>query len=132
MNNKALILLTVTVIVAVVAVVGVALGLQHNSAPVACSAGTKPTIHYVTIKNDQAAPAQTNATLCDSLTITNLDNETREVAFGPHEDHVPYDGVAEKVLRHGQSFTVTLNQTGTYRFHDHFHDEVSGNFTVIK
>lgn len=69
-------------------------------------------------------PETTNANLCDSITFTNYDNITREIAFGPHEDHVPYDGVAEKLLNKGQSFTITANQAGSY----HFHDKVDGHF----
>jgi hypothetical protein len=33
-------------------------------------------------------------------------------------------------LRQGGSVTVTLVKTGTFHFHDHFHDEVAGSFTV--
>jgi len=43
---------------------------------------------------------------------------------------VPYDGVAERVLGKGQSFTITLNQAGNFHWHDHLHDEVEGYFTV--
>jgi len=132
MNKKALTILSCVVAVAVVAVVGIALAVQHDTAAVACTPGANSVTHHVIIKNDTATPSHTTATLCDKLTITNEDNETREVAFGPHEEHVPYDGVAEKALRQGQSLTVTLDQAGTYRLHDHFHDEVVANFTVTK
>lgn len=70
--------------------------------------------------------------MCDTLTFTNKDAIAREIAFGPHEHHVPYDGVAERVLNKNQSFTVTLNQTGNFRWHDHLHDEVEGTFAVTR
>jgi plastocyanin len=88
--------------------------------------------HTVIIRDDKASPVKTTAKLCDTLSIINLDTVTREIAFGPHENHVAYDGVAEKLLQEGESFTVMLNQPGTYRFHDHVHDEVQGYFTVTK
>jgi len=88
--------------------------------------------HTAVIENDRITPARTTAKLCDTLTIVNRDKAVREVAFGLHEHHTPYDGIAEKTLRQNQSFSVTLNQTGTFRFHDHFHDEVAGYFTVEK
>jgi uncharacterized membrane protein YukC len=54
------------------------------------------------------------------------------VAFGLHEHHVPYDGTTEKILIQGQSLTVTLVQAGNFRFHDHWHDQIQGTFTVTK
>jgi plastocyanin len=90
------------------------------------------TIYKVVIKNNIAAPSNTTARQCDTLTITNLDSGEREIAFGLHKNHVPYDGIAEKLVGKGQSLTVTLVQTGNFRFHDHIHDEVEGTFTVIK
>lgn len=93
-----------------------------------CSAHSQN--HKVTIQNSKVSPAHIAAPKCDTLTIANLDDEARLMAFGPHDRHVPYDGVAERVLGKGQSFTVTLVQTGNFRFHDHEHDEVQGTFTV--
>ena len=86
--------------------------------------------HTVFIHNGEALPANTSATLCDTLTITNDDDRLRLMAFGAHDHHDPYDGVTEKVLSRGQSLTVTLDQTGTYEFHDHLQETVLGYFTV--
>ena len=86
--------------------------------------------HKVVIQNDKATPANTTALHCQTLTITNLDDVGRDVAFGPHEDHVAYDGIKEEFLTKGQSLTVTLAQTGNFRFHDHIHDEVQATFRV--
>lgn len=88
--------------------------------------------HLVTIQNDALKPAHTTAVRCDTLTIINQDDKLREIGFGVHDHHQAYDGVAERNLEQGQSFTITLNQTGQYKFHDHFQDEVAGNFTVNK
>lgn len=88
--------------------------------------------HEVVIENGVVNPTHTEAKLCDTLTITNNDTAGRLMAFGVHEDHVQYDGVTEQMLHQGDSFTVTLNRSGTYIFHDHIHDEVTGDFTVVK
>lgn len=88
--------------------------------------------HVATIQDGIVMPEHTQAKLCDTLTITNSDNTGRLMAFGVHEDHVQYDGVTEQMLHQGDSFTVTLNRSGTYTFHDHLHDEVIGDFTVVK
>jgi hypothetical protein len=86
----------------------------------------------VVIKNNTMTPDHVSAPRCDKLTITNNDDINRLIAFGPHEHHVAYDGVTERLLTPGQSLTVTLNQLGNFEFHDHLHDEVQGTFTVIK
>lgn len=132
MNIKSLGVLTALVVVAVGAVVGIAFGMQHSSGVSSCSENVNPVVHRVIIKEDKLTPATVTAKLCEKLTVINQDYEIREVAFGPHDDHVPYDGVTEKVLRQGQSFTITLNQTGAFRVHDHIHDEVSGMFVVTR
>jgi len=86
--------------------------------------------HTVTIANGEVSPQHTDAALCDTLTILSKDNRIRLMAFGAHDDHQPYDGVGEKTLEQNQSFTVTLDQAGTFTFHDHLDDRVQGTFTV--
>jgi hypothetical protein len=86
--------------------------------------------HLVIIKNGAASPTHVTGHLCDSLTVTNTDDVLRFIAFGRHDEHVAYDGVTEKTIEKDQSFTVTLNQTGSFKFHDHMHDEVAATFTV--
>jgi cytochrome o ubiquinol oxidase subunit IV len=87
--------------------------------------------HQVILKNDKASPSNIVATQCDTLTFTEEDNVIREIAFGEHTHHDTYAGVTELLLRKGQSQTVTLSQTGTYKFHDHLREETAGIFKVI-
>ncbi|HEX4774449.1 MAG TPA: cupredoxin domain-containing protein [Candidatus Saccharimonadales bacterium] len=94
-----------------------------------CQSVMQPT-HKVIIKNDQAIPAHTDAKQCDTLEIINEDNGIKLMAFGPHEHHVSYDGVSERVLGPGQNFSVRLIETGTFQFHDHSTDTAQGSFTV--
>jgi hypothetical protein len=104
----------------------------HKATPIpSCPAGHH-SAHQVVIQNNKVIPVNTVAPLCDSLTITNLDDKERLVAFGLHEHHVPYDGTTDKILIQGQSLTVTLVQAGHFRFHDHYHGEIQGTFTVTK
>lgn len=88
--------------------------------------------HIATIKNDLVNPKNIAGKLCDTLTITNLDPQTREIAFGKHERHIAYDGVIEEPVESGKSLTVTLNKTGSYLFHDHDDETVGGTFTVTE
>lgn len=86
--------------------------------------------HTAVIKNDRIQPQAVHADRCDTLTVVNKDQITREIGFGQHDRHVAYDGVKERMLLPNQSLTITLNKTGDYHYHDHFHDEVEGTFTV--
>lgn len=86
--------------------------------------------HKVTIKNARVTPVQTNAHLCDTLSIINDDSVNREMAFGPHDKHINYAGLSEFTIHKSYAKTITLNQTGTYRFHDHDDAAVAGTFTV--
>ncbi len=86
--------------------------------------------HTVTIQDDRMNPEHTDSTLCDTLTITNLDSKFRLISFGKHERHIAYDGITEKGLKQNESITVTLNKAGEFLFHDHNQDEVQGEFTV--
>lgn len=131
---KRSLLIALVLVIGVVAGVSGSLLLQHSgkAAAGACAQANGSESHNVMIMNSKPEPDHVTGKLCDSLTITNMDNIAREIAFGPHEDHVPYDGVAEKVLNPGQSLTVTLNQAGNFHFHDHLNDAVQGYFTITK
>ncbi len=125
-------LLVTVVVVAAVSSAGSRLLARQPSAAKPASCRQTGQNHAVTISGNQLKPVTVSAKLCDTLSIKNLDAITREIGFGPHDHHVAYDGVAQEVLTHGQSLTITLNRPGTYFFHDHFHDEIAGSFTVTR
>lgn len=109
--------------------VGVAVLLTNNSAyPASCK--TVGTVHAVTIRNDKPSQAHITAHRCDRLKIINEDSKPREMAFGKHDDHIPYDGITERVLKQKESFSVILDKSGDYLVHDHFDDTVQITFTV--
>ncbi len=87
--------------------------------------------HVVIFKAGRAEPASVEASRCDSLTFINQDDKTRDIAFGPHPEHASYSGESEIILNHGDSETITLNQTGNYLFHDHLEATLSG-FLIVK
>jgi plastocyanin len=133
MKNKSNLLLLSFVVMGVIVAAGVvAVGGKmltgHSEASTTC-ATTGKTI-AVKIKDDVMSPRVLTVHRCDKMTITNLDPTTREIGFGEHDHHSSYDGISEKVIRQNESFTITFNKTGTFHFHDHFHDEVEGQFTV--
>jgi hypothetical protein len=129
MNRKQLTLLISGTLVLVAGVLVVAFTSDNSASTTSCkNIGTS---YIVTIKDNEPDKPSVTAKRCDRLTIKNLDSTLREIGFGPHDDHLPYDGVAEKVLPQNQSLAITMVQTGTFHYHDHFHDEVAGTFTVL-
>jgi plastocyanin len=129
MDKKTTLALISLVFVVLLASVLLTFGHGTGSGAGKC-ADTKSAAYTVAIQNNRVSLTDIHGKLCDTVTFINKDKITREIAFGPHEDHVPYDGVGEKFLNQNQRFTITLNQTGTFHWHDHEHDEVSGYFTV--
>lgn len=101
----------------------------HGEQVGTCPGGTG-VIHKVVLENNVATPRYVDAKLCDTLMIINLDNAERQINFGAHDKHVDYAGEMGKSLRPGRNMILTLTETGTYRFHDHLLDEISGDFTV--
>ena len=86
--------------------------------------------YIVTISKDLVKPTIVHAGLCDTLTFVNEDNKIREIAFGSHPSHEIYGGEYEEIVREGYPKTITLNQSGSYQFHDHLNPTVNGQFTV--
>lgn len=129
MNRKT----TFTLLGLVVAMIGISaiIGFNNRGASAQCESAASHS-YNVMIMDDKVSQPNITGNLCDTITFTNMDHQTREIAFGPHEDHVAYDGVPEKILNQNQSFTITLNQAGSFHWHDHEHDEVEGYFTVSK
>jgi cytochrome o ubiquinol oxidase subunit IV len=87
--------------------------------------------HQVTIRDGRVTPVHVEAQLCDTLTFLNQDEEVREIAFGLHPQHSGYSGEDELLVRKGRGKTITLNQVGTYRFHDHLEPDIAGSFRVL-
>jgi hypothetical protein len=108
------------------------LASQHKSAasPSSVACQGQHLAHTVIIQDNHMSPEHTQAALCDTLTIINNDHKQREIAFGQHDSHQVYDRVSEKLLNYGDSLDITLNEAGTYLFHDHFQKGVTADFTV--
>jgi hypothetical protein len=91
---------------------------------------SKGTAWIATIQNGKISPEHIEASLCDTLKITNKDDQNRLVTFGEHAHHISYDGVTQELLGKSQSLDVILNQRGTYEFHDHFEAAAVGYVTI--
>lgn len=88
--------------------------------------------HFVEVKDNKIKPDIINAKLCDKLAVTNKDDKLRRISFGVHNQHTAYNGVIEKILRKDQNFSVVLNESGEFTFHDHLQEETSATFIVAE
>jgi hypothetical protein len=132
MGNKTTILLVSFVVLVLAVASAFVIGSGGKSGSAGVCAGKSGSTTKINIHDSKVSNPNITGNLCDKIMFTNSDPITREIAFGAHENHVPYDGVAEKFLNKGQSFTITLDQTGKFHWHDHIHDEVEGYFTVTQ
>jgi len=86
--------------------------------------------HQVIINNSRVIPVRVLANQCDTLTFISGDGSARKVVFGTYPQNQSYAGESNLVIRKGQNQTITLSQTGAYRFYDQSHPAVSGEFVV--
>lgn len=119
-------------LIVVVAGGALAVALMGDNTASTCKGSGAPAHYTITIKDNKVSNTSLKARKCDTMTITNKDSIEREIAFGPHDHHVAYDGIKERELHQGESVTVTLNKMGAYYWHDHLHDEIDGNFAVTE
>jgi cytochrome o ubiquinol oxidase operon protein cyoD len=97
--------------------------------------GTCPGVgvnHKIELRNNTASPLHIDAKLCDTITISNRGDATREIRFGTLEERQTYAGEAGETIRPRRNKIFTLTELGTHQFYDPINDEVSGEFTVIR
>lgn len=100
-------------------------GMQAGTCP-----GGTGTVYKIELKSNQASPNHVDARLCDTIMLINMDDQVRDIEFGVHEEHVMYAGEGGQEIRPGRNMVITLTELGTFRFHDHIQDRISGDFTV--
>lgn len=86
--------------------------------------------HKVVLGKTQANPFSTTANLCDTITFVNEQASTRRISFGPHDAHGTYGGETEVTVTKARAKTITLNESGSFSFHDETDTALSGTFTV--
>jgi cytochrome o ubiquinol oxidase subunit IV len=88
--------------------------------------------HKVTITDETISPAITRATRCDTLTLINETEKTRDVVFGSYPIRESYGGEDKVTVRGGYPKTFTLNETGTFNFYDITNPKTTGSFSVTE
>jgi cytochrome o ubiquinol oxidase operon protein cyoD len=87
--------------------------------------------HKIELKNDTITPIHIDAKLCDTITLSNRSDATREIRFGTLEERETYAGEEGETIRPRRNKIFTLAELGTHQFHDPI-NEISGDFTVTR
>ena len=119
----------VIAIVVLAAAVGVAVAMQPLPDTVAAKCTKPGIVHEMRVGKDDVTPPRIDGKQCDTLRITNNTGSERKIMFGHVDAMESYDGIHEKILKDGESFSVRLFEKGEFHFHEHESDLV-GNFTV--
>lgn len=85
--------------------------------------------YFIYFEDNLVKPKELDAKTCDLITFINLD-KFRLIAFGKHNEHTSYNGIYEQPLKPGDSFSITLDKTGKFSYHDHYQEYVGGSFSV--
>ena len=86
---------------------------------------TLGTNHQIIFKDGKVSPEHTVASKCDTLTFISEDGIVRNVTLTD-----VYAGQASLPVSKGHNETITLSETGTYRFRGGTGSSASGDFTV--
>jgi len=81
-----------------------------------------PEEKIISIKNLQFNPAVTNIATGDKITWKNEDSFTHDVTID--------NGLFDKDIEAGQSFSYTFNEAGTYEYHCDIHPSMKGTIIV--
>lgn len=103
---------------------------QDSNEPVYYSCNSYGQTYFIYFKDNQVQPKKVEAKPCDLITFINQD-KFRLIAFGRHDKHAEYNGIYEQPMATGDSFTITLDKSGEYVFHDHYQEYIGGSFSVI-
>lgn len=87
----------------------------------------------INIQNGAFIPSNITATVCDKLIFINKEDTLHEPATGPHPTHTSYPGFdARKALSKDERYEFVLNRAGSYTFHDHLNDQITGSIIISK
>ncbi len=82
------------------------------------------------IAGDAFSPSVLTVNRCDTVTINNTGNQTYQIAFGVHDNHINYPGFTPDILTTGQSVSFVALQPGSFELHDHFADKAKAIINI--
>ena len=86
--------------------------------------------HKLTLQHNQFSRIKLMVALCDTITITNNDDQAYMLNFGDYDKHQDYPGFTPQVQVKGESIAFNALQIGTYQLHDHITNQAHLELTV--
>ena len=99
---------------------------NNNKTPKSTTNG----IESIIIEKNRFIPTSLTISNGDTITITNKDSATHQVASDPHPSHDFNPKLNLNILFPGETATVTLTQKGNFGFHDEFNPGIKGKVIV--
>lgn len=120
--------LVVLSVIATAVFVVVVMRNDAKSDELACKAPGKQ--HELTLQNDRFSQESLTVALCDTIAVTNLDDQPYGLNFGNHDKHYPYRGYESVTQLQNERVVIDALEAGTFRLHDHYRDEAALQLTV--
>lgn len=92
-----------------------------------------PTASESTVVSIAAAgftPAEVTVPVGGTVSFTNNDTQSHQVASAPHPVHTSYPPFNGAVLGAGETRAVTFTQAGSFKYHDHLNPGLTGTVIV--
>ncbi|MBC7708373.1 cytochrome o ubiquinol oxidase subunit IV [Polaromonas sp.] len=106
-------------------------GIYQVSGELTGACQGRHTNHQIVIKAGKSSPILTIAAKCDTLTFVNKDAVDGQIMFGTRTKQTTYAGLDKLAVRKDHTKTISLSETGTFKFYDSLRPVVSGSFAVV-
>lgn len=88
------------------------------------------TLHELTLDNDEFSQQSLTVELCDTIAVTNLDDQPYSLNFGDHDSHIPYAGLKPVTQLQDERIVIDAVEAGSFEVHDHYRDLAVLQLTV--
>ncbi len=86
--------------------------------------------NIVNINSNGFSPKNVTIKVGESVTWVNKDSEDHTVNSDPHPTHTSYPPLNLGLIKPGDQKSLTFDQAGTYKYHDHLNPSLTGSVTV--
>jgi len=104
---------------------------QSTQSSTTGSTSPTPTVAATIVYDGSSfSPSSVSVKSGDKVTFTNNSQSTVQVNSNPHPFHTDDSDLNVGTISPGQSMTVTLSKTGSFRYHNHLNPSQGGAVTV--
>ncbi|HEV7952023.1 MAG TPA: cupredoxin domain-containing protein [Candidatus Saccharimonadales bacterium] len=86
----------------------------------------------ITYTDDGFSPSTTTVKKGSTITVTNNSTVNVMLSSADHPTHVEQPELNMSTLKPGESGTITLTKVGTWGFHDHIDESMTGTIVVTE